>query len=120
MAAFRLAFVLVPLALVAQSARHTLTLDDLDRIRDVRDPQCSPDGQWVAYTVGTVDTAADRRDTDVWMVSFDGRRDLRMTSSGARESVPRWSPDGKYLSFLSSRPGKARGNQVWLLDREGG
>lgn len=120
MAAFRLALALMPLALVAQPARHPLTLDDLDRIRDVRDPQCSPDGLWVAYTVDTVDTAGDRRDTDVWEVSFDGQRDLRMTSSGARESFPRWSLNGKYLAFLSSRPGKARGNQVWLLDREGG
>src|SRR5262249_11828052 len=33
---------------------------------------------------------------------------------------PRWSPDGRYLAFTSSRPGKARGNQVWLLDRSGG
>ena len=43
-----------------------------------------------------------------------------MTTSTESESAPRWSPDGRYLSFLSSRPGKAKGNQVWLLDRNGG
>src|SRR5437588_6588958 len=43
-----------------------------------------------------------------------------MTTSTESETSPRWSPDGKYLSFTSSRPGKAKGNQVWMLDRNGG
>ncbi len=114
---------LLPLAasvLYAQPAKHPLGLDDIARIREVRDPQCSPDGQWVAYSVGTIDVKEDKHDSDVWMVSYDGKTDLRVTSSPESEGTPRWSPDGRYLSFLSSRAGKARGNQVWILDRRGG
>jgi len=107
-------------ALFAQPARHPFKLDDLARVRAVGDPRCSPDGQWVAYTVGTIDAKEDKHDTDIWMVSYDGKRDIRLTSSPESESSPRWSPDGKYLAFTSSRPGKARGNQIWLLDRSGG
>ncbi len=88
---------------------------------DVRDLQISPDGKWVAYTLSSVDAAADKTDTDIWMASWDGARQLRMTSSPEPENAPRWSPDGRYLSFLSGRTGgKSRGTQVWLLDREGG
>ena len=47
-------------ALLAQTARHPLRLDDLTRFRDVRDPQISPDGQWVAYAVGTTDVKEDK------------------------------------------------------------
>jgi dipeptidyl aminopeptidase/acylaminoacyl peptidase len=106
--------------LFSQPAKRLLKIDDMHRFHDVRDVQLSPDGKWVAYTVNTVDTAADKGDTDVWIASWDGKQQLRMTTSTESESSPRWSPDGKYLSFLSSRPGKAKGNQVWLLDRNGG
>jgi dipeptidyl aminopeptidase/acylaminoacyl peptidase len=106
--------------LFAQPAKRLLKVDDMHRFHDVRDVQLSPDGKWVAYTVNTVDAAADKGDTDVWIASWDGKQQLRMTTSTESENAPRWSPDGKYLSFLSSRPGKAKGNQVWLLDRNGG
>jgi dipeptidyl aminopeptidase/acylaminoacyl peptidase len=102
------------------NARRALKIDDMHRFHDVRDAQISPDGKWVAYTVNTVDAAADKSDTDVWMASWDGKQHMRMTTSTENESSPRWSPDGRWLSFLSSRPGKAKGNQVWLLDRNGG
>jgi dipeptidyl aminopeptidase/acylaminoacyl peptidase len=107
-------------ALVAQTPRHPLRLDDMTRFRDVRDPQLSPDGQWVAYVVGTTDAKEDKGSSHIWLASFDGANDRQITFSQDSESSPRWSPDGKYLSFTSSRPGKTRGNQVWLLDRSGG
>jgi Tol biopolymer transport system component len=107
-------------ALLAQTARHRLTLDDIPRFREVRDPQLSPDGQWIAYVVGTTDVKEDKSSSHVWMVRIDGTNDRQITFSSESENSPRWSPDGKYLSFTSSRPGKARGNQVWLLDRAGG
>ncbi len=107
-------------ALSAQTAKRPLKLDDLPRLREVRDPQISPDGQWVAYVVSAIDVKEDKSISHIWIVSYDGKVSRQMTWSQESESAPRWSPDGKYLSFTSSRKGAARGNQIWLLDRGGG
>lgn len=116
------AALLIQLAPSAQS-RRAITLDDHSRVAAVADPQRSPDGQWVAYTVTTIDAEKDRRNTDVWMVKWDGSEQLQLTSSPDNESSPRWSPDNKYLAFVSSRGSeeeRRRGGQIWLLNRAGG
>ncbi|QEM09474.1 alpha/beta hydrolase family protein [Mucilaginibacter rubeus] len=92
---------------------------DVYRIPTVSDPQLSPDGKWVAYSVSDVDTAKDRRVSHLWMQSFDGKESIQLTHGDEAASSPRWSPDGKYLSFLSSRDSKT-GSQLWLIDRRGG
>jgi len=106
-------------ALQAQQ-RHTVTLDDLDALREVSDPQLSPDGSWVAYSVSAVDTVHDRDDSDIWMTSWDGTRTVQLTRSPAGEHTPRWSADGRYVAFLSDRDDPHESDQLWLLDTSGG
>src|SRR5213594_3039741 len=100
--------------------RRLVVLDDLLELRDVSDPQISPDGAWVAYTVQRVDAKADKNDKDIWMTSWGGKQTLRLTSSPDKEHTPRFSPDGRFLAFLSSRDYPAETDQIWLMNRTGG
>src|SRR5687767_13087576 len=100
------------------SAKRYLTIDDFAKLQDVEDLQCSPDGKWVAYTVNDSDLTADKRRSSIWKVSWDSGENVRLSYAGTDNS-PRWSPDGKHLAFLSTRPAEAK-TQVWLLDGRGG
>ena len=118
--AVAMAAAIAAMSAAAQSpAKRVLRVGDLYRLRTVGSPQISPEGQWVAYTVSALDSAKDKSNTDVWMTSWDGSQTIQLTSSPDAESAPRWSPDGRYMSFLSSREG-GKGAQLWLLDRRGG
>ena len=108
---------LLPGLAVAQ--KRALATDDIYNLKDVRDPQRSPDGKWVAYVVSRAVKDTDKNDSDIWMASWDGTREIQLTSSPDSESQPRWSPDNKYISFVSSRQG-AKGGQLWLMHRAGG
>jgi dipeptidyl aminopeptidase/acylaminoacyl peptidase len=100
--------------------KRAITLDDLATLQRVGSPALSPDGEWVAYTVSQIDTKEDKSETHLWMVKWDGSTDLQLTYGKDGASSPRFSPDGKYISFTSSRPGPAKGSQVWVMDRRGG
>jgi len=95
-----------------------ITVDDLFQIREVSDPQLSPDAQSVAYTVKTLLLKEDKSEERIWSVPTSGGDAVPLTAESVSSSHPRWSPDGKYLAFLSARnEGKT---QVWLLNRAGG
>lgn len=102
----------------AETSPRSLKVDDLFQLREVRDPRVSPEGDWVAFAVRSVDSEADRADTDLYMIPFAGGEAVRLTASPKPEGSPRFSPDGRWLAFLSAREGDHA--QVWLLDRRGG
>jgi dipeptidyl aminopeptidase/acylaminoacyl peptidase len=104
----------------AAAAQRPVTVEDLTNVRDVSDPRISPDGKWVAYTVSVPDTSKDQDDTDLWLASWDGKEQIRLTRSPADEHAGRWSPDGRYLAFLSNRDDPREVDQLWLFDRAGG
>lgn len=97
---------------------------DVYRYQHIADPQVSPDGNWVLYTLTSVDTTKDKRNKDIWMISWDGKDNVQLTNSPKGESSPKFSPDGKYISFTATRSDKEdddeEKSQVFLLDRRGG
>src|SRR6202050_5624549 len=100
-------------------ARRLLTPDDLYRVEDVGDPQVSPDGLWVAYVVTLNDRESDEARSAIWMVRWDGSQRLALTAAAEGTAKPRWSPDGRYLAFLSTPAGSEKA-QILLVDRRGG
>ncbi|HEY2468443.1 MAG TPA: S9 family peptidase [Terracidiphilus sp.] len=118
-------FVLMSAAIVAARAadapkKRDINLDDLAKLHRVGAPVISPDGEWVVYTVGQIDTKEDKSQTHLWMVKWDGSAHVQLTYGKEGASAPKFSPDGRYISFMSSRPGTVKGDQVWVMDRRGG
>ena len=111
---------LTPVRAADAPKKRDITLDDLTKLQRVGAPVVSPDGEWVAYTVSQIDTKEDKSQSHLWMVKWDGSVHLQLTYGKDGASSPKFSPDGKYISFMSSRPGPAKGDQIWVMDRRGG
>lgn len=89
-------------ALHAQ-ARHPMTFDDLQAIHRIAEPQVSPSGKWVLFSVTDVDLAANKKATHLWTVAVDGKIAEKQVSHGvASESGGRFSPDGKQILFVAN------------------
>ncbi|MGC2237968.1 MAG: S9 family peptidase [Pyrinomonadaceae bacterium] len=98
--------------LTATAFAQTFSFNDLMKVRRVSDPQLSPDGKTVAFTVGDVDKAANRVINQIYTVSIDGANLKQITKGDKSNSSPRWSPDGKKIAFTT-------GGQIWTMDADG-
>ena len=75
---------------------------DVFELQYARDPQISPDGNYILYVRTEMDIMKDGRSSSIWILNADGSNHQKLTSSTRNESSPRWSPDGKRISFISS------------------
>jgi dipeptidyl aminopeptidase/acylaminoacyl peptidase len=104
---------------LAQQNKKPIQPTDLYRIPELSSPALSPDNKWIAYELSETDTAKNERITHLWMQSWDGKESIELTHGTESATSPKWSPDNKYLSFVSERESK-NGSQIWLMDRRGG
>jgi Tol biopolymer transport system component len=114
----KLALALLGVALATQSvSAKGLTIEDMLAMQRVADPQVSPDGKQIAFSVRETDMAANKGRYDIWLIGSDGSNARRLTSNAENDTDPRWSADGKYVYFASTRSGSA---QVWRIAVAGG
>ncbi|GAO41162.1 peptidase S9 family protein [Flavihumibacter petaseus NBRC 106054] len=99
--------------------KRALRPSDVYRLQEPSGPKVSPDGKWVLFTLQSVDSAKDKNKSDLWMISWDGKEQVQLTFDGSGASQARWSPDGRFISFVATR-GEDKSGQVYLLDRRGG
>src|ERR1043165_985378 len=101
----------------AQAEERRFTIDDLLKVRRVGDPQVSPKGDLVAFTITDMDKAANKGMTQIYVVPLAGGEPRQLTNDEHSSSSPRWSPDGEKLAFISARDGQ---DQVWTIDISSG
>src|SRR6266516_1756754 len=98
--------------------------EDVYALTSVSEPRISPDGRHVAYVVNGIDREANGYRGAIWVAPLDGSEEPRQFTSGERrDGSPCWSPDGRWLAFVSNRDGedesKAHG-ELYVLPADGG
>src|SRR5437764_14164320 len=93
-----------------------MTFEDSLALPSVGDPELSPDGKWVAYTVTHYSLKENRGTTRIWLADVASGTSRQLTAGPGSDRQPRWSPDGRTLAFVSTREG---GAQLWLLSMGG-
>jgi len=100
-------------------ALRAIQPNDLYRLQTISNPKISPDGNWILYSLSSIDAVKDNFGSKLYMISANGKETIALTENTKAFSNYNWSPDGKYISFLA--PGKEQeGMQLFLMDRRGG
>ena len=108
---------LVFLFVTTATAGEAFSVNDLLSLKRVADPEVSPDGKWVAYTLREPNIEENKFSSHIWIVSTEGGEPRQLTNHEKGESRAKWSPDGKSIAFLSARGGS---QQVWVIPVDGG
>ncbi len=106
---------LMALALAAEKA--PFTIDALYQLKSVSSPAISPDGRYIAFSVTSFNLKEGSSNSEIYLMRLDGSQQRRMTVNEAADFAPSWSPDGRFIYFLSTRSGDA---QVWRIPVAGG
>jgi dipeptidyl aminopeptidase/acylaminoacyl peptidase len=101
-------------------AKRRFRPEDGYRLRTAGDPDLSPDGRRVAFTHSAVDEEADRLGSSIWVAALDGSAEPRRFTEGPADTSPRWSPDGRWLAYLSVTDDKPEHAHVRLAPLDGG
>ena len=101
-------------------AQRWIRPTDVYRLNNISGPKISPEGNWILYSHSTVDSAKDKYQSKLYMVSSDGKETVSLTEQTKSFSGANWSPDGKYISFMAAGKEEKEGSQLYLLDRRGG
>jgi dipeptidyl aminopeptidase/acylaminoacyl peptidase len=113
---FALLFLAVCLSLpVFAQSKRPFTFEDMMALKRVADPQVSPDGKWVLFSVVDVNLEANTKTPHVWIVPVAGGQEREIISD-QDANRPRWAPDGKHFAFISN---KEKGSQIWIADFDG-
>lgn len=116
-----LALALIAASATAQPGGELFGPDDLARLATVAEPAFSPDGRHISYSVTTTNLSADKQQSDLWRASWGGSRRQALTQTpNSSEWLPQFSPDGRWLAFLSDRGGEDAKTQVWVMPAKGG
>jgi dipeptidyl aminopeptidase/acylaminoacyl peptidase len=101
---------------IAPADPHPFSVRDLLALDRVADPQVSPDGKQVVFTLRKTDLELNRGRKDLWVVSLDGRPPIQLTDHPENEDAPRWLADGRKILFLKKHDGAV---QVWRASLDG-
>ena len=107
---------LTPRAPLAQQ-RRAIAIDDYLGLPNVSDPQLSPDGRRVLYTVTNYSLEENRGTSRIWLAEIATGQGRQLTQGPGSDRQPRWSPDGASVAFVSTREG---GAQLWVVAPAGG
>jgi len=113
----RRVFLMLACCAIVFAQKRPFDVNAMMELKRLSDPQISPDGQWVTFTVQSVDVAANRKPSQVWIVPLDGGMPRQITHDGTSNTRARWSPDSKRIAYVSDRSGSS---QIWLMDPDGG